>query len=140
MTFYLNSRKKDVTYRVWYTTASNFIQPQLTPNNIFIRESYSDYSSTLGYLLQNKDVTEEQKSIFVHEFQSSKYTIINQTTPIDNKIWTRLRTFILLIKGSGANAKWYRLEFYDHANAKYLDILRNHHYLFTINKRPQRRI
>jgi hypothetical protein len=118
---------------VWYITASNFIQPQATPNNIFLRESESDYSSTFVYLLQNEDVTEEQKSIFVHEFQSSKYTIINQTNPIDNKRWTRLRTFILLIKGSGTNAKYYRLEFYDHANAEYLDILRNHHYLFTVN-------
>jgi hypothetical protein len=124
----------NVTYRVHNITASNFIQPQSTPNKVFSKASIDDYSSEVGYLLQNSNPTEERTNIFLHEFQSSRYTIVNQASAIEKEKWDPQRTYIDLRKGSGASVKYYRLDFYDHTNSEYLDILRNHHYLFTINR------
>jgi hypothetical protein len=121
----------NVTYQVWWTTASSFIQPQSTPNSVYLETSGSSMTSDVGYLLQKAGATERQTNVFVHEFQSSIYG--RSRVAIGKDIFAPHRMNILLEKGSGANSKWYRLEFYNHNNSEYLDVLRNHHYLFTIN-------
>jgi hypothetical protein len=87
----------------------------------------------VGYLLQKEGATEAQTTFFINEFQVSTYGK-NGSNPPDKKIWNASRTWIELRKGTGGNMRHYRLEFYDHAKGEFLDVVRNHHYLFTINK------
>jgi hypothetical protein len=121
----------NVIYRVRYLTASNFIQPQPAPNNTFLEIAH-DQNGATGYLLQKADATEQQTNLFVHEFQSSIHG--REVTTFTNTEWHLQRPYIAIEKGSAPNIKYYRLEFYDHARSEYIDILRNHHYLITINR------
>jgi hypothetical protein len=118
---------ENVVYYICENTAISIIQPQSTPNILFSGVSTRSFNNRF---LQKADVTERQASIFIHEYQSSIY---DRGVLIDKKIWNTGRTYIVLAKGSGADMKYYRLDFYDHARSEFLDVLRNHHYLFTIN-------
>jgi hypothetical protein len=60
--------------------------------------------------------------------------LISAEKPSLVKKHSRHRTHLLLVKGSGADRKYYQLDFYDHDKSEFMDILQNHHYLFTINR------
>ncbi|MDR0700486.1 MAG: hypothetical protein LBG28_14905 [Tannerella sp.] len=63
---------------------------------------------------------------------------VNDTiNPIDKTIFDAARPCIIVrdyLGRSNKNHRYYRLDFYDHAKKEYIDVLRNHHYLFTINR------
>jgi hypothetical protein len=83
---------------------------------------------------------EDTMTVYISEFPNSVKDCEGNTIP-DNA-YNEKRLFLLMLDRVGANGlagngdtvNCWRLDFYDAATNKYLDIKRNHHYLFTINK------
>jgi hypothetical protein len=125
---------ENVTYQVWWVTTSNFIQRKQdqAPNAVWEASSNPSWYTAHRNLLQKTGATETQTNVFIHEYQSSSFG--RNREAFDKKTWSQIRIYILLTKRIGANQKWYRLEFYDHAKSEFIEVLRNHHYLFTINR------
>ena len=71
-------------------------------------------------------------SSYILEYPSSTKDLYGNDI-VDTKFDPK-RPHIILAKASGVGV-WtnYRLDFYDHSTGKFLDIKRNHHYLFTIH-------
>ncbi|MDR0743059.1 MAG: hypothetical protein LBF05_01700, partial [Tannerella sp.] len=79
----------------------------------------------------------DSMTIYVSEYPNSTRDCEGNTIAEDK--FNEKRLFLLMLdrvsQGSSlvGNGAW-RLDFYDAANKKYLDIKRNHHYIFTVNK------
>jgi hypothetical protein len=75
------------------------------------------------------DTTENLKTVYIHEYPSSN-TDINGST-ISNAQFNKDRLSLLLLLNNDVG---YRLDFYDQKADTFLNIKRNHHYTFVINK------
>jgi hypothetical protein len=94
--------------------------------------------SSTHYLLQksNPAPTEAQQTVYLHEYPNATRVSVNNGIPsaISNKVFTQTRTYILITNTGVTPNTYYRLDFYDRKDSVFIDIQRNHHYLFTINK------
>jgi hypothetical protein len=113
-------------FRVFHL-AGGYIQPKSHPAGKISNISYT--TGGVFYILQIENATERQKTLYIYEYQSSIHKINDPVTTIDIKEFHFERPCIILVDNG-----YYRLDFYNHATSEYLDIKRNHHYLFTINK------
>jgi hypothetical protein len=123
----------DVKYKIYHFPDSGFVQPKSTLAGI---PGKSSSITPIFNFLQKDDATEAQTNAYIYEFQSSIHTIGDTVTLIDKKKWHVSRPFILLTRDIPLQMlpQYYRLDFYNSADSEFLDIKRNHHYLFTINK------
>jgi hypothetical protein len=120
-----------VNWRIYLASSAGFVQPKSTLAGV-----PSGYNTTsVANFLKKSGATEAETTLYIYEFQSSIHRIGDTTKIIDPGQFDAERPCIMLIKQPGiSNGGRYRLEFYDHADSKYMDLKRNHHYLFTINK------
>lgn len=85
--------------------------------------------------------TEDYMTIYISEYPNSTKDCEGNTIA-DDEFYEK-RHFLLMIDsvahgsatvGNGQVGNAWRLDFYDAATGKYLDIKRNHHYIFTVQK------
>jgi hypothetical protein len=105
-----------------------------SPPVLYTGAAYVGFGNHVRYLLQNETVTEAEKSRYVYEYPNSSYKIDDIANPINKNEFDSRRTFVVLHIITNQQQHCYRLDFYDHATQEYIDIKRNHRYLFTINK------
>ncbi|MDR2916313.1 MAG: hypothetical protein LBV74_16055 [Tannerella sp.] len=84
----------------------------------------------------------DSTTIYISEYPNSTKDCEGNT--IADDVFNEKRHFLLMLDkvssdggsllGNGMVTSAWRLDFYDVANKKYLDIKRNHHYIFTVNK------
>jgi hypothetical protein len=129
---------ENVDWQMNYVSPAGFVQPKSTLAGVPDLTSSPDQTNFTGDgdFLQRSGATEREKTLYVYEFQSSIHKITDTINQIEINKFNIYRPCLILVKryGIGANVGNWRLEFYDHANSEYLDLKRNHHYLFTINK------
>ena len=129
-----NFTADSVTYSLQNFVDEGYIQPSSTIQ--VLPQPYTDYSSRL-YLLQNKNATELNSTIYLYEFPSSNTVAPGNgtSTPVNDTDFDADRQHIILYKANGPSyTTHYRLDFYNPLTGKFLNLERNHHYLFTINK------
>jgi hypothetical protein len=122
---------------IWYIghlPDSGYIQPKSAPAGI----CPDRYNATAAFnFLQKAGATARQTDLYVYEFPNATNGVYPTQNPIDIKKFSANRPYVMLRKGSGINnapdTRFWRLEFYNHTDGEYLDIIRNHHYIFTIN-------
>ena len=142
-----NFTEKNVSFRVNNLSTRGTIQPGPGGTVLGIGMHYTDpdplrYNryDLFNYLIQ-KDTsiflaghTRSLNHSYLYEYPASTNTARNGT-PVSNTVFHADRTHILLEKiNAPADTTFYRLDFYDSKNKTYLDIKRNHNYIFTINK------
>jgi hypothetical protein len=84
--------------------------------------------------------TPDSMTLYISEYPNSVRNSGSNTNPIANDTFNKNRAFLLMIDriqsnghiGNDTTTGIWRLDFY--ANEKFLDIKRNHSYIFTINK------
>lgn len=125
-----NFSAENISYVLYNGAIAGYIQP-LSPidgiassGGVKTRENY--------YLLQKEGAKEKETNIFLYEYPSRTKTGLG--TIVGESDFHRDRQHILLAKSIGADTTFYRLDFYDSVDKKFLDTKRNHHYTFTINK------
>jgi hypothetical protein len=96
--------------------------------NRFLR--FSQYAASL-----------DSMCIYISEYPNSIKDCEGHT--ISDNVFNEKRAHILMVDriasgtsilGDGTSANVWRLDFYNHATQKYIDIKRNHRYVFTVNK------
>jgi hypothetical protein len=130
---------QNVAWSIYYVSPAGFVQPKSTlagfPGELTIPPHGNTNGTPYTYLLQRSGATEANTTFYIYEFQSSIHKITDTIIPIEINKFNRDRPCLILQKQYGieAGGHW-RLDFYDHAKSEFLDLKRNHHYLFTINK------
>ena len=118
---------QNIYYYIHNCSREGFIQPQSPligkpgPTGTIIPELR---------LMQFQNAVADLTTAFVYEYRSSINAITNTTTNVGITNFHTERPFIRLETPAG----YYRLDFYNSLDSTFLDIKRNHHYLFTINK------
>ena len=126
-----------------YGGKSNIMQ-----NPIGLSQNLSGLSAFYGTTSENKFMrflqyadSEEDMTIYISEYPSSIKDCEGNT--IADGVFNDKRLFMLMIDsvasgtavvGNGMTTNAWRLDFYDAANKKYLDIKRNYHYTFVVRK------
>ena len=77
---------------------------------------------------------EPRTKMYVPEFPARDHSCYPTMQTISETDFNKGRPHLLLTKKNGAIETMYRLDFYDKIAKKHIDIKRNHHYIFTINK------
>ena len=133
-----NFSAENVSYRIYRGVGAGTIKQPASGVNSGKLQLISS-GTDLRYLLQKENVTEQDISTYIFGFPSSThYATSNPLTaflganPADSFYTDRLH--IILEKDNGTDTTYYRLDFYNPVTKKFLDIERNHHYLFTINE------
>jgi hypothetical protein len=125
---------ENVDYKVYNGAKEGYMQPS-SGAITGIPLTAPTETSERYFLLQKKDASEKERTAYFYEYPSSIQTGLGAA--VADKTFDRNRLHVILNKGRGANPNdttYYRLDFYDPITQKYLDLKRNHHYLFTINK------
>lgn len=102
-----------------------FIKPE--PNTNL---SWSD--TDLLNLMQKEGATDVKTTAYVYDFPSSTKALTGAT--ISDNTFHINRPNIILTNELPNDTTFYRIDFYDPATKKFMDIERNHHYIVTINK------
>lgn len=102
-----------------------FIKPETNTTG-----SWSD--SDFFYFQQKSGATDATTTFYMYDYPSST-TNLGGSTISDNE-FEIFRPNIMLRSELPNDTTYYRLDFYDPSTQKFLDIERNHHYTFTINK------
>jgi hypothetical protein len=123
-----NFNPENVTCQLYNHPTSGYIEPSPSPSGI----SGGGPPTSPFHLLQKAGATEAETDIFIHEYPFATHTIAGATIGAKNFHANRLH--LILTKGSGAAARYYRIDFFNPSDSTFSDIKRNHHYLFTINK------
>jgi hypothetical protein len=145
---YYNGRPVDEKHLMWRMAnfpGNGYIQPKSTPAGRTawagrLLTNPTNQGTLSSVLLQKEGAPEAERTNYVHEFQSSIYRIddITAINRLDDTKFDAGRPCIIFGYSDGGNTSFthrhFRLDFYDHAEKKYMDIRRNHHYLFTINR------
>jgi hypothetical protein len=127
-----NFNAENVDYCLRNFAASCYIQP---PSGTLVGKisdsgrTFNDHSS-IRFFLQ-KAATIGYNTVYIHEFPTG--TMSWKGDSFAETDFNKLRIHVLLDKNIGGTHTYYRLDFYDQQTKKFLDIRRNHHYLFTIN-------
>jgi hypothetical protein len=124
-------RPDNVTYEIRNISSGGYVQSGSTPTGI---PGAAGVSTSSFKIRPQENATEAETNAFIYEYQSGIHTIDDATTDIGIKNFHIKRPHIILTKGTGVGARYYRLDFYNRADSSFLDIIRNHHYIFTINK------
>jgi len=134
----------NVRYKIYHGVGSSTIQPPATG----ISPGRWKFAPETDWreIVQKANATEQDYSTYILEFQSSNNMASGSGTgdPVSvpaitgstsEKSFHQDRLHIILEKNNGAGSySFYRLDFYNPLAERFLDIQRNHHYLFTINK------
>jgi len=137
-----NFSAENVSYRIYRGGGAGTIQP---PASGVSSGGYQFTPTDLRYLLQKDIVTEQDINTYIFEFPSSTHysdgSGIGSGAPLPfsvsnpDETFQADRLYIILEKDNGSDpTTYYRLDFYNPVTKKFLDIIRNHHYIFTINK------
>lgn len=118
-----------VTFTIPVIAKSGNIQPKInTTTNTYATQEYAN-------ILQTNSATEQSSSFYIYDYPNSINSPANSMGAFADNTFNPARTPILLKHVSPTmGTLYYRLDFYDSASKKFLDIDRNHHYIFTINK------
>ena len=111
-------------------------------------QNLSGLSAFYGATSENKFIrfiqhagNNDLATIYISEYANSTKDCEGNT--IADNVFNQKRQFLLMVDKVSSSAllgngtivpNAWRLDFYDAKNEKYLDIKRNHHYIFTINK------
>jgi hypothetical protein len=123
-----NFNPENVTYQLH----KHPINGRIEPSSSFTGISGAVSPTSTFYILQKAGATEAQTNLFIYEYPFSTGTTGGGT--VGRKDFNADRSHLILTKGSGGTARYYRLDFFNPADSTFLDINRNHHYLFTVNK------
>jgi hypothetical protein len=124
-----NFTANNVRYKIFNQGKGGYIQPNTPVQGI---SQSSTVSTTTCYLLQNSTAG-VQKNVYLYEYPTSTKTAFGAN--VNNNDFHANRQYIILEKDNGNNnITYYRLDFYDPATKTFMDIKRNHHYLFIIQK------
>jgi hypothetical protein len=122
-----NFNAETVRWRIYNEGMTGKIQPSAGLQGF----PQAGFDGTEPYrLLQKADATERQTNVYIHEYPSRTQACNSPTPSLNEKTWDAYRVFILL--EHEATGLFYRLDFF--SDSIYLDIKRNNHYIFTINK------
>lgn len=80
-------------------------------------------------LLQDTTVSERSKVLYIHEFPSATQGVLENSIMATKFDEERIALYF-----SFEEWQAFRLDFFDNETKQYIDIKRNHHYTFTINK------
>ena len=128
----------NVRYKIYNGGGAGTIQPPASGvssgGNAFNPET--DYR----YIIQRFNANEQNSNTYIFEFPSSDHYAVSGPpapaygSPPDSTFYPERLHLILEKDNSPDPVTYYRLDFYNPVTKKYLDIVRNHHYLFTIDK------
>jgi hypothetical protein len=128
---YIVNNPNDLKYKVYNYTPEGFVKPEIS---IEQAATLSQNSTTEDfYMLQNSSASANELSAYVYETPNS-IKGVDGTTANNNKQFLAKRQFLLLNIREGVTDRYWRIDFYDRIAKEFLDIRRNHHYIFTINK------
>ncbi|MDR1724369.1 MAG: hypothetical protein LBR84_10590 [Tannerella sp.] len=122
-----------ITYQLSDFGDGGHIQKQTSVTGTPRATAHFKTSENNYVLLQNSTATPQTTNVYLYEYPSATQAS-NSATAISNKAFNVNRTHIILKKTNGANVQYYRLDFYNPKDSTYLNVLRNHHYIFTINR------
>ena len=113
-----------------------------------LSQNTSGQSAFYGATSENKFIrslqyanSEDLMTIYINEYPNSTKDCEGNT--IADDVFNEKRSFLLMVDqidentsalGNGTKTNAWRLDFYDPISKKYIDIKRNHHYTFVINK------
>ena len=113
-----------------------------------LSQNTSGLSGFYGATSENKFIrplqyanSEDYMTMYINEYPNSTKDCEGNT--IADNVFNEKRSFLLMVDqideststlGNGTKANAWRLDFYDPITKKYIDIKRNHHYTFVINK------
>ena len=113
-----------------------------------LSQNISGQSAFYGTTSENKFIrflqyadSEDYMTLYINEYPNS--TKDSEGNTIANNVFNEKRCFLLMVDqisqgsstlGNGTKTNAWRLDFYDPANKIYLDIKRNNHYTFVVNK------
>ena len=132
-----NFSAENVSYKIYRGGGSGTIQP---PTSGVSSGGFQFNPTDSRFFLQKDNVTEQDINTYIFEFPSSTHYSIGSGAPQPfsgsnpDETFQADRLYIILEKDNGSDpTTYYRLDFYNPVTKKFLDIIRNHHYLFTIN-------
>ena len=123
-----NFSPETVTYTVYNSAISGLIEPQSAPYGT--TSPVSHHSAAFNLLQKSSPAN---TNVYIHEFASATTLGVGGGT-IDQDTFDEDRQHIILTKVSGADTRYFRLDFINPLTNRFLDTERNFHYLFTINK------
>jgi len=122
-----------ITWGIYhYPSAGGYVQPVLPIEGISVPgpDFYGAYDLRL---MQKTGVADAMKTVYIYEYPSGTKDF--KGGDITPGSFNKNRVCLLLAKITNTmDTSYYRLDFYDPLTKEYLDIKRNHHYIFTINK------
>jgi len=123
---------ENIYYTVFNGGASGDVQP-VTPLAGHPHSASYVFSRDFR-LMQKSNATEYETNLYMYDYPSSKKTGNGTSIAYDTAFNAQRAHIILKNALTTTDTVYYRLDFYDKETGKYLDIERNHHYIFTINK------
>ena len=136
-----NFNAETVTFKLGNSPKTGFMKDSIILGRFQGKQGTSDFLSLDGndiHLLQKHlpayYAGEPRTKMYVPEFPSSDHSCYPTMQTISDADFNKGRPHLLLTKKVGAIETMYRLDFYDKITKKHIDIKRNHHYIFTINK------
>jgi hypothetical protein len=123
-----NFNPENVTYQLFRYPAGGYVEPSSSFTGISVAGS----PTSALRILQKAGATEAETSAFICEYPFSAGTPGGGAVGI--KDFRADRLHLILTKGTAPTARYYRLDFFNPADSTFLDVRRNCHYLFTINK------
>ncbi|MDR3250103.1 MAG: hypothetical protein LBT42_00350, partial [Tannerella sp.] len=117
-----------------YPFAGGYVKPASPIAGIAVPSAGPDFFGFYDRrLLQKTNATNAAKTVYIYEYPFGTKNFKGVTLDINS--FNKSRICLLLAKITGTtDTSYYRLDFHDPVTGKYLDIERNHHYLFTINR------
>jgi hypothetical protein len=124
-----------------YAGKSDILQPSAPALSQTKSDSTGFYGTYEKFIRLMQYATADSMAIYVSEYPNS--TIDCEGNTINDDVFNEKRQYLLMMDRvvnnrppgiAGAIVGFWRLDFYDAASKKYLDIKRNHTYTFTINK------
>ena len=124
---------ESVTYRIYNSGNAGRIKPDASFWGASNPASPIPFTDQFN-LVQKNGATEKQTHAYIHEYSSATRTGTTGDVAVLDNAFNANRQYIILEKNNNPGTTFYRLDFYNSADKKFLDTKRNHHYLFTINK------
>lgn len=109
-----------------YIPSSGYIKPK--PNDLSGASGTSNFN-----FIPTQGATDKETTFYIHDYPNSTESPYAHQTLTDN-VFDPGRTCIILKHNYLSDTAYYRLDFYDPSTKKFIDIKRNHHYTFVINK------
>jgi hypothetical protein len=128
-----NFNTENVSWDAWHIVQGVYIRPVIPYHNSYAPPNRHGTDHEFG-LLQKENLPALDATCYIVEFPYSN-TSTEDYSSISDDVFDCYRACILIKKEvAGVDTTFYRLDFYDPDTKKFIDVKRNHHYIFTINR------